>query len=249
MNKVTTLVVGFLFGTIILVAQGQWSSAPISLPTGTLIFSTSGTCPLGSTEATDIVDRVLVTTSIAGGLAGTTGGNDNITPAGTVSASTFTGDALSSHSHDVGTYANSSDSAGTPSGTNAWPAGVPTFAGSSSTVIVNHVHVQNVNTGTTGAQNGYGVDASTNGSGATGISTANPTGGAASYTPVGTIAWPAGVPAFTGSALSSHTHILSGSTASVSGGTPTGTNSTPTFTGSSFDNRQAFVKVIVCRIN
>lgn len=53
------------------------------------------------------------------------------------------------------------------------------------TDVPNHVHVQNVNTGTTGAQNGYGVDTSTSGSGATGISTANPTGGVATGTTAG----------------------------------------------------------------
>ena len=61
-----------------------------------------------------------------------------------------------------------------------------TFTGTSSTVVVNHVHVQNINSGTTGAVNGYGVDTSTNTSSASGYSTANPTGGAASYTPAGT---------------------------------------------------------------
>jgi hypothetical protein len=53
------------------------------------------------------------------------------------------------------------------------------------TEVPNHVHVQNVNTGTTGGSNGYGVDTSTNGSGATAISTANPTGGVATGTTAG----------------------------------------------------------------
>ena len=45
------------------------------------------------------------------------------------------------------------------------------------TEVPNHVHVQNVNTATTGGANGYTPDTSTNGSTASAISTANPTGG------------------------------------------------------------------------
>lgn len=53
------------------------------------------------------------------------------------------------------------------------------------TDVPNHVHVQNVNTGTTGAQNGYTPDTSTTGSTASGLSTANPTGGVATGTTAG----------------------------------------------------------------
>jgi len=61
------------------------------------------------------------------------------------------------------------------------------FTGTASSVVVNHVHVQNINSGTTGGTNGYGVDTSTSTSSASGYSTANPTsGGAATYTPAGT---------------------------------------------------------------
>lgn len=60
-----------------------------------------------------------------------TGGNLTITPTGTVSQPTFTGDALAGHQHGIGTYANSSDGAGTPTGTIAWPVGVPTAANES----------------------------------------------------------------------------------------------------------------------
>lgn len=144
--------------------------------------------------------------------------------------------------------------------TAAWPAGVPTASGAAVadhaahthsvtsnvavadhashthtyTDVPNHVHVQNINTGTTGANNGYGVDTSTSGSGATAISTANPTGGVATGTTAGpnaalshsvtnnavtsgnpsatlthsvtqpTIAWPAGVPVNTGGSVDAH---------------------------------------------
>src|SRR3990167_3966536 len=68
-----------------------------------------------------------------------------------------------------------------------------TFAGNASTVIVNHVHVQNYGTPATGNfTTSAAVDTSSGGTGgsagpaATAVSTANPTGGAANYTPAGT---------------------------------------------------------------
>lgn len=60
------------------------------------------------------------------------------------------------------------------------------FAGTPSTVVVNHVHVQSLPTGQTGSQASGTRDASTTGSQADALSTANPTGGAANYTPAGT---------------------------------------------------------------
>jgi hypothetical protein len=76
----------------------------------------------------------------------------------------------------------------------------PTAAGEAAhthtyTQVVNHVHVQSVNSATTGGLSGYAPDTSTNTSVASGYSTANPTGGVAS----GTTA-----------AGSSHTHTMSG---------------------------------------
>jgi hypothetical protein len=53
------------------------------------------------------------------------------------------------------------------------------------TEVPNHVHVQSVNSATTGGLNGYGVDTSTNTSTASGYSTANPTGGVATGTTAG----------------------------------------------------------------
>jgi hypothetical protein len=53
------------------------------------------------------------------------------------------------------------------------------------TEVPNHVHVQSVNSATTGGLSGYGVDTSTNTSVASGYSTANPTGGVATGTTAG----------------------------------------------------------------
>lgn len=172
-------------------------------------------------------------------------GTKTVTPTGSVSAPTFTGDALGAHSHGAGTLA----------------ASAPTFTGASFSSVINHTHAVNVTDGghnhtqdahnhtqnahqhglAEGQTDGAGtfVDRSsaasaaasvtdnatavnqaataTNQSATTGISatTSNPAGGVASITPAGTNSAPA----------------ISGSTASVSAGTPAGTNSAPTFSG------------------
>ncbi len=194
-----------------------------ALPTGAVIAITSGTCPAGTTEAADLSGKFLLGTVAANSDVGTAGGADAITPQGTVSQPTLT----------MNSY--------TPAGTNSWPAGVPTFTGIAATTVVNHLHTLATGTGSTGnfSQVIGTVDTSSGGTGATPTQTAlgtlsgNPTvGGAASYTPKGTVAWPAGVPSLTGTAA-----------------TLTGTVSQPTFTGTQFDNRPAFTKVIFCRAN
>ena len=212
-------------------AAGKWKcqtpGGGSGVPAGAILLIVSGSCPSGFTEETSLDGKTLFGTLAAHADVGGTGGADAITPAGSNSTPTFTGDAVNS----------SLVSGGTPAGSVAWPVGVPTFAGDASTVVVNHVHVQNKNSATTGPLSGYGVDASTNTSVASDYSTANPTGGAASYTPAGTISWPAGVPTFSGSALGTHQHSA----------TATGAVSQPTFTGTQFDNRSANVKVIFCK--
>lgn len=217
-----------------------------------------------------------------------TGGSLTATPTGTVSAPTFTGDALAAHSHGVGTYATGAESGGTPTGSIAWPAGVPTAANESAhthsvtsnvtvsdhashthtyTDVPNHVHVQNAPTSASGGAILFATDTNASGSSASGLSTANPTGGVATGTTAGpsatlthsvtnnavtsgagsahthTISWPAGVPAFTGDALSTHTHSMSGSSESKSAGTPSGTVSAPTFTGASLSVVQPYIVV------
>lgn len=258
--------------TTFLRADGAYA-APPGLPSGFIGMVISGTCPTGTTEVAALDGKTLFGTVAASANVGTTGGADTITPAGTNSAPSFSGSSATTSSDTAGTPAgsiawpvgvptNATEAAHThPGSTITWPAGVPTFAGTSSTVIVNHVHVQSVNSAATGGLSGYTADTSTNTSATSGYSTANPTGGSASYTPAGTIAWPAGVPTngatgagsahghtitwpagvptFAGSALAGHTHTL----------TATGTVAAPTFTGTSFDNRSAFVRVIFCQAN
>jgi hypothetical protein len=205
------------------------------LVSGVIFFITSGACPSGTTEATDLAGKTLFGTLVANSDVGTTGGADAITPAGTNTAPAFTGSAATS----------TGVSGGTPAGTIAWPAGVPTFTGAAFSSIINHTHPITLNllggaTDDTAAPF-PGLDASTlvstaiTGSSAT---SSNPAGGVASITPAGTIAWPAGVPTFSGTGLATHTHST----------TATGTVAAPTFTGTAFDNRPSFVRVIFSRV-
>ncbi len=91
------------------------------LPTGAIIFVSSGSCPSYWTEQSLAGNYILLTTH-GNGDAGTTGGSTSYTPAGTNATAAFT---------PTGTNATA---AFTPSGTLAWPAGVPTFSGSGGTV-------------------------------------------------------------------------------------------------------------------
>ncbi|MCI0353599.1 MAG: hypothetical protein L0099_00975 [Acidobacteria bacterium] len=124
------------------------------VPVGGIILIDSGTCPAGYAEVATLDAQFLRGTVAANADVGTTGGSDNVTPSGTVSTPTFTGNALAGHTH---TFTG-----------NALAAHTHDY----STVIA-HTHVQNINSGTTGGSNGYGKDTSTNGSEATAISTAS----------------------------------------------------------------------------
>jgi microcystin-dependent protein len=181
-----------------------------------------------------------------------TGGAKTVASAGTVAAPVFTGAALGTHLHGVGTYDNTAASAGTPAGTIAWPAGVPTVAWPVG--VPTH-------SGTTATFTGNAVAAATtqatpdlvtsNVTG-TGVSPVTTATGTVNITSQGTIAWPAGVPTtawpagvptFSGTALANHDHAISGSSEAVSAGTPAGTNSAPTFTGSATSVVQPYIVV------
>ncbi len=263
------------------------------LPPGAILLFTSGSCPSGTDEAADLNGLTIVGATVASGTAGTTGGSDNITPAGTNSAISMSGSvaAEASHTHDVTAAGTNGSVSFTPAGTIAWPAGVPTFSGSALgththtyTDIVNHthtititdpghVHVQSVNSATTGGASGYTPDTSTNTTSTSGYSTAsattgitassaNPGGGGASGTtaatsggtPAGTVAWPAGVPALTGTSGTVSAQTFTGSAVTSTAGSShlhaagTLAASTPSFTGTQFDNRSAFMRAIACRV-
>lgn len=183
-------------------AAGTWScvidqaggAAGASLPAGAIVLVATGTCPIGFTEVTALDGRTPIGTLAANANIGATGGSDNLTPAGSVSAPTFVGTPFTdiiNHTHTV---------------TVTDPGHTHTQA--------SHTHTQSVNSATTGGSSGYTPDTSTGTSVTSGYSTgsatpvinsattgitatsANPAGGVTSITPAGTI----GAPAFTGNA-------------------------------------------------
>jgi hypothetical protein len=174
-------------------AAGVWtpfSTGGATLPSGLIGFVISGTCPAGTTEVAALLGKTLVLTTAASGNVGTTGGLDTVTPTGTI----------------------------------AWPAGVPVFTGSAlvahshelpfqiaSTTIFRQIASATFGTGTSRAATSTVTHTANTTSAAVAL-TQSVTAG----TPVGTIAWPGGV---------------------------------PTFTGANLDNRSAFTRAIPCAIN
>jgi hypothetical protein len=175
-----------------------------SLPAGAIVMIASGTCPSGFVEETSLSARMPLGTLAANSDVGTTGGADDITPAGTVSQPAFTGSALPSHTHDYSDVINHTHS-----------------------VTVNdpgHTHVQSVNSNTTGGTSGYTPDTSTNTGAASGYSTqsattgitastTNPSGGVATGTTTGpsSTLTPAGTvsqPTFTGTQFDNRSAFL-----------------------------------------
>ena len=213
--------------------DGTWATPSSGgVPAGLITFVITGSCPAGWTEVTALAGKTLFGTLAANADVGTTGGADSITP--TVNSLTATAQTV-----------NSLSAAGQ---TASWPAGVPTFAGTPFSGIINHTHpvtdpghthvITELRDATTGgvttnialtADTSSTLGTKVTGSRTTGVTTANPAGGVASITPAGTVAWPAGVPTNAASAV-------------------TGTMNTSAVTGTlnSFDNRSAFTKVIFC---
>lgn len=150
-----------------------------------------------------------------------TGGSKTAASAGSCSTPTFTGSALGTHSHGVGTYAASAHS-GTAVDNHA--SHTHTYAD-----VVNHTHgftdLRGATTGgsTTTRAVTEGNDTSST---PTGLLTANPGGGVAT----GTTAGPSAT--LTHAVTQPDAHTLSGSSEAVTAGTPSGTVSAPTFTGS-----------------
>src|SRR5690349_25162962 len=70
-----------------------------SLSAGDIVIRVSGNCGAGFAEVATLSGKVLRGTVAANMDQGGTGGSDTITPAGSVSAPTFTGSALGTHTH------------------------------------------------------------------------------------------------------------------------------------------------------
>lgn len=100
----TVLVIVVLLAAMLFTQGSQYSGY---FPQGGLIAITTGTCPSGFTEVSALNGKMLIGTLAANGNVGGTGGADSITPTGTVSVLTFTGNNITS----------SAVSGGTPAGT------------------------------------------------------------------------------------------------------------------------------------
>lgn len=213
-----------------------------SLPSGAVFAITSGTCPSGTTEATDLNGYTLFGTVAANSDVGTTGGNNDITPAGTIAwpggVPTFSGSALGTHTHTftgdaLGTHTHTftGDALGTHTHTftgNALANHTHTY-----TDVLNHTHpvtdpghTHGLDEGTTDGSgtfmdrsNAAAATTAVTNSATTGISVNNPSGGVATGTTAGTTG---GTPSGTNASVSAGTP--SGTNANVSGGTPSGTN-------------------------
>lgn len=202
-------------------ANNTWTAVatPSSVPTGAIIFISSGTCGSGYAEATDLDGKTVELTATTHSDVGTTGGSDTRTPTGTLSVPTLT----------MNSY--------TPAGSVA----APIFTGASA---VSSAVTAGTPAGTNGASATSGNCAATNvaiGTGATNACKATApnltvtaqtfTGSAlATHSHTVTATGTNSAPAFTGGAA-----------------TLTGSVTAPTFTGASADTRSAFVKLIPCR--
>jgi hypothetical protein len=239
--------------------QPSWSNTGM-LNSGMIVFIDTGSCPTGWTEVSSTGNYILFTSSAAGN-AGTTGGSNSYTPAGTNATVSFM---------PAGT---NSTSTVTPLGTNnapaiSWPAGVPTFTGSSGTVPAETFTGSSATTSAVSAGTPAGTisalttgaDSSTTGGVAKAIAqtptftgsalsththtlTATGTNGTVSFTPAGTVAWPAGVPTHAAA-------TFTGSSSTVAAQTFTGSSGTvpaETWTGTAATIQPTFIKLIGCK--
>jgi len=250
-------------GLITLVLSGTCSAgwSEVSALNGkTLIGTVAANGDVGATGGADSITPA--GTNSAPAFTGTssqvTSATSGGTPAGTNSAPTFTGSsttvpaetisgstaAEAAHTHSVTAAGTNGTVSITPLGTNAnESAHTHTY-----TDVPNHVHVENINTATTGGAAGFPalVDTSTSGSSALGLSTANNTGGVATGTTAAGSAHThtftgssttVGAETFTGSQVtsgagSSHVHAVGTLVNASTTLTPLGTVAAPTFTGS-----------------
>lgn len=237
----------------VLHGDGTWGpAAGGGVPAGLITVIVAGTCPTGWTEVAALNGKMLRGTVAANGDVGATGGSDTITPTVatlTAAAQTFTGSSATSSAVSGGTPAGTNGTGTvTATGTIAWPAGVPTFAGAQ---LATHLH----GFGTIAVAS-HTVVATKQGSSAGNVVTtathavSGSTAAITAGTPAGTVAWPAGVPTFAGSSAVTSAEIFTGNLLATHQHTvtATGTNGTSAVTGTltAFDNRPAYVNVIFC---
>ena len=166
-------------------------------------------------------------------------------PAGWVEVTAANGKML------LGTLDANADIGGTGGADSITPAGTntaPTFAGTAFTSVINHTHAVNVTDPTHNHTQNAHTHVVTSQTATTGAATSYEHG------TLDTSSAEAEATEVTGSTTATNNAAATGITATTNnpgGGvasiTPAGTNSAPTFTGSAFDNRPAFVKVILCQ--
>jgi hypothetical protein len=209
------------------------NSAPAFVGNSVLSSSVSAGTPAGSNSAPAFTGTQATLSHSGTAVADHAAHTHSVTSNVSVAAHVFTQATIawpvgvptaaneSAHTHSV-----TSNVTGTltPAGTVAWPAGVPTHSGiaisdhashtHTYTDVPNHVHVHNIQGGTTGTTTGTFVMGSAAAGGsarAPGNAMSNNTGGVASGTTAGpsatlshtvsnqgSVAWPAGVPTFSG---------------------------------------------------
>ena len=81
-------------------AVNHWSPTAF-VASGQITMILSGSCPFGFSEVAALNGKTVIGTISANGNVGTLGGNDNITPVGTVTAPVFSGSALVDHAHEL----------------------------------------------------------------------------------------------------------------------------------------------------
>ncbi len=171
------------------------------------------------------------------------GGAKTVASAGTVSQPTFTGDALSTHSHGTGTLATSAHS-----GTAVADHAAHTHSVTSNVAVGDHAaHTHTF----TQSSNATTPDLVTANTAAQGVAASGTTGNpnATLTHSVTNNAVTSGNPSatLTHSVTQPSAHTLSGNTAAVTAGTPAGTVSQPTFTGSATSVVQPYITVFMWR--
>ncbi len=223
--------------------DGTWSPASGSsgIPSGSIIFIDTGSCPTGYTEVAGLNGKMWRGTITANGDVGASFGSDSITPtinSLTAATQVFTGSSANT----------SAISAGTPTGTNA--TGTVTPLGTNGTVNITPLGAVSIGTFVNVATATTGNCAATNTNAGTGAATSckatapNLTVPAESHSGTLTFTGSSSITSaetFTGNSLGTHLHSS----------TATGTNGTSTVTGTlnSFDNRPAYINLIGCKKN
>jgi hypothetical protein len=101
------LLVGYLVaalpirvGSTQLTLVGVGDAQAPGVPSGAIVLMLTS-CPASYVEVASLSGRAVVGTLAAASDVGTTGGADNVTPAGSNSIPTFTGSALATHQHEL----------------------------------------------------------------------------------------------------------------------------------------------------